>query len=444
MRLRVAVLSASFVVLLTSTLWAQGLPTVAPEDVGLSSDRLTRLEHVMQAYVDRGQISGAVTLVARRGGEAHIQAYGAADMGDSRPMEVDAIFRIASMTKPITSLAVMMLYEEGRFRLNDPVGMYLPELASLDVLEVTDSENGTFSRVPSQRPVTIRHLLTHTSGITYRFLGAAAFGPLYEQRLLSGLYGEAGIVDGLSEHTGTIEDLVTKLGSLPLLHQPGAAFSYGLNIDVLGRLVEVLSGLSFDEFLRTRIFEPLGIEDTYFYLPSAKSGRLAALYSPSPTGGIVEVEGTVDDGYLTFSATYSAGDRRTNFPGGAGLSSTARDYSRFLQMMLNGGELDGARLLSPTTVRLMTSNHIGELASSGPVPPGLGGFGLGFAIDGAPTAEGELGSEGVYGWGGIFNTLFWVDPEQHLIGIMMTQLLPNTTDIQDKFRIMTYQTIVER
>lgn len=252
MRLRAAVLSASFVALLTSTLGAQGLPTVAPEAVGLSSERLTRLEHVMQGYVDRGQISGAVTLVARRGGEAHIRAYGAADKGDGRPMEVDAIFRIASMTKPITSLAVMMLYEEGRFRLNDPVGMYLPELASLDVLEVTDSVNGTFSRIPSQRPVTIRHLLTHTSGITYRFLGAAAFGPRYEQRLLSGLYGEAGIADGLAEHTGTIEDLVTKLGSLPLLHQPGAAFSYGLNVDVLGRLVEVLSGLSFDEFLHTR------------------------------------------------------------------------------------------------------------------------------------------------------------------------------------------------
>jgi CubicO group peptidase (beta-lactamase class C family) len=215
-------------------------------------------------------------------------------------------------------------------------------------------------------------------------------------------------------------------------------------VDVLGRLVEVLSGLSFDEFLHTRIFEPLGMEDTYFYLPSAKSGRLAALYSPSPTGGIVEVEGTVDDGYLAFSATYSAGGQRTSFPGGAGLSSTARDYSRFLQMMLNGGELDGARLLSPTTVRLMTSNHTGDLQAFGRVQPGLGGFGLGFAIDGAPTAEGELGSEGIYRWEGFFNTLFWVDPEQDLIGIMMTQLFPNTTDIQDKFRIMTYQTIVER
>lgn len=237
---------------------------------------------------------------------------------------------------------------------------------------------------------------------------------------------------------------MTSLGSLPLLHEPGAAFSYGLNVDVLGRLVEVLSGLSFDRFLRTRIFDPLGMEDTYFYLPSAKSRRLAALYSPSPAGGIAETEGTVDDGYLTFSATYSAGDRRTNFSGGAGLSSTARDYSRFLQMMLNGGELDGARLLSPTTVRLMTSNHIGDLASTGPVPPGLGGFGLGFAIDAAPTYEGELGSQGTYQWRGLFNTMFWVDPEQDLIGIMMTQLFPNTTDIQDKFRIMTYQTIVER
>ena len=428
---------------LAPALWAQGLPSVAPEAVGLSPDRLTRLEQVIQGYVDRHQVSGAVTLIARRGSEAHLRAYGMADEADGRPMQTDAIFRIASMTKPISSVAVMMLYEEGRFRLNDPVSMYLPQLASLDVLHVTDTLTGAYDVVPSEASVTIRHLLTHTSGIGYRFLGSPTFAPSHEQRVLSGLYADAGIGDGLAEHAGTIEGLVTRLGQLPLMHQPGAAFTYGLNVDVLGRLVEVVSGMAYDEFLQSRIFEPLGMKDTYFYLPREKAGRLASLYSPS-SNGMMEVEGTVGDRYLTYSATYSTGEQRTYFPGGAGLASTARDYSRFLQMMLNGGELDGARLLSPITVELMTTDHIGNLPS-GRVPPGSDGFGLGFAVMASPSSTGDLlGSEGAYRWGGFFNTLFWVDPREELIGVLMTQVFPNTTDIQDKFRIMTYQSIVER
>ena len=358
-------------------------------------------------------------------------------------MQTDAIFRIASMTKPISSVAVMMLYEEGRFRLNDPVGMYLPELASLEVLHITDTVARVFERVASERPVTIRHLLTHTSGITYRFLGSPAFAPSPAQSLLSGLYADAGIGDGLAEHNGTIEGLVTRLGRLPLLHQPGAAFTYGLNVDVLGRLVEVVSGMSYDEFLRIRIFEPHEMEDTYFYVPSDKEGRLASLYAPSP-GGLAELEGTVADRYLTYSATYSAGEQRTYFPGGAGLASTTRDYSRFLQMILNGGELDGVRILSPVTVELMLSDHIGELPS-GVVAPGSGGFGLGFAVMESPSLVGDLlGSEGAVYWSGFFGTGFWVDPREELLGVLMIQMFPNGTDIQDKFRIMAYQSIVER
>ena len=443
MRFRVPLIAAFLTAVLAPALWAQGLATVSPEDVGLSTERLARLERVIQEYVDRGQIAGAVTLVARRGGEAHLRAYGMADQADATPMDTDAIFRIASMTKPITSVAVMMLYEEGLFRLNDPVGLYLPELSSLDVLELADTASEVYSRVPTERPVTIRHLLTHTSGITYRFLGSPLFAPSDGQRVLSGLYRDAGIADGLAEYAGTLEDLVTRLGDQPLMHQPGAAFSYGLSVDVLGRLVEVLSGTSFDAFLRTHIFEPLGMEDTYFYLPPDKAGRLASLYTPTANGGLSEVEGTVGDEYLTYSATYSEGDPRTYFPGGAGLSSTARDYSRLLQMLLNGGELDDVRLLSPVTVELMTSDHIGELPS-GRVQPGSGGFGLGFAISAPPSEVGELGSGGAYRWLGIFNTTFWVDPAEELIGVLMTQLFPNPTDIQDKFRIMTYQSIVER
>ena len=326
--------------ILATTGWAQGLPTVAPSDVGLSAKRLERLEEVVQGYVDANAVAGVVTLVARKGGQAHLQTYGM--RGAGTPMTADSIFRIASMTKPLTSVAVMMLYEEGRFKLNDPVGLYLPELASLDVL-IPKDDGGGFDRVAAQQPLTIRHLLTHSSGISYRFLGDMGASPV--QRVESELYGKAGIGDGLSEHDGTIEGLVTALGQLPLLHEPGAAFTYGLSTDVLGRLVEVVSGTTFDRFLRTRLFEPLEMSDTFFYVPAATSDRLSSLYTPNATGGLDEVGGTVEGEHLVYSATYSTGTPRTNFSGGAGLHSTIRDYSRFLQMLLNGGALDGVRIL---------------------------------------------------------------------------------------------------
>ena len=425
-----------------TTGWAQGLPTVAPADVGLSAARLARLERVVQSYVDDDAIAGAVTLVARKGGQAHVRAYGMADRDLDTPMTAEAIFRIASMTKPITSVAVMMLYEEGLFKLNDPIGQYLPALASLEVLEPSGDGDEAYRRVPAQRPVTIRHLLTHTSGIGYRFLGD--LGPTAQLRLLAELYGEAGIADGLAEHDGTIEELVTALGQLPLLHEPGAAFSYGLSDDVLGLLVEVVSGTTFDTFLRTRVFEPLGMVDTYFYVPDRKAHRVASLYTPNAARGLDEVEGTVAGEHLIYSSTYSTGEYRTYFAGGAGLSSTVHDYARFLQMLLNGGELDGVRLLSPVTVDLMTTDHIGDIPTGSIVQPGSAGFGLGFAVRGRPGADGEVGSEGAYYWSGFFNTTFWVDPKEELIGILMTQIFPTASDIQGKFRIMAYQAIVER
>ena len=428
--------------MVATTGWAQGLPAVAPSDVGLSEARLGRLEGVVQGYVDDQAIGGAVTLIARKGGQAHVRSYGMASRASGTPMRPDTIFRIASMTKPITSVAVMMLYEEGRFKLNDPVGQYLPALASLDVLTPGDGGDGPYRRVPARRPVTIRHLLTHTSGIGYRFLGD--LGASATQRVLSELYRDAGVADGLAEHDGTIEGLVTALGQLPLLHEPGAAFSYGLSDDVLGRLVEILSGVTFDAFLRTRLFEPLGMHDTYFYLSAAKADRLASLYAPNAAGGLDEVEGTVEGTHLIYSATYSTGEHRTNFSGGAGLSSTVYDYARFLQMLLNGGAIDGVRILSPVTVDLMTTDHIGDIPTGSVVQPGSAGFGLGFAIRGRPGADGEIGSEGAYYWSGFFNTTFWVDPTEELIGILMTQIFPSASDIQERFRIMAYQAIVER
>jgi CubicO group peptidase (beta-lactamase class C family) len=438
-RTRTLIASSLVGLLLATTGWAQGLASVAPSIVGLSEDRLDRLDAVVQGYVDRQAIAGAVTLVARRGRQAHIRAYGMADRGAGTEMRPDNIFRIASMTKPITSVAVLMLYEEGHFKLNDPIGQYLPALASLDVLAAT-GDGDTFERVPAARPITIRHLLTHTSGIGYRFLGDLGGTP--KLRALATLYGEAGVADGLAEHDGTIEDLVTKLGDLPLLHEPGDAFSYGLSDDVLGRLVEVVSGTTFDEFLRTRLFEPLGMDDTYFYIPNGKANRLASVYTPA-AGGISEVEGTVEGKHLVYSSTYSTGNQRRNFSGGAGLSSTAHDYARFLQMLLNGGMLDTTRVLSPMTVALMTTDHIGNIPVGSVVQPGSGGFGLGVAVRGTPGVDGELGSEGAYYWSGFFNTTFWVDPAEELIGVLMVQVFPGTSDIQERFRIMAYQTIVE-
>jgi CubicO group peptidase (beta-lactamase class C family) len=433
-------LTALLAGLIATTGWAQGLPTTAPSAVGLSDERLDRLEAVVQRYVDEQAIAGAVTLIARRGRQAHLQAYGMADRNDGTPMTADTIFRIASMTKPVTSVAVLMLYEEGHFKLNDPVGQYLPELASLDVLTAT-ADGTSFTRTAARQPMTIRHLLTHTSGIGYRFLGDLGGGA--KLRRLAELYGQAGIGDGLAEHDGTIEELVTALGTLPLLHEPGAAFSYGLSDDVLGRLVEVVSGVSFDEFLRTRLFEPLGMDDTSFYVPASKASRMAAVYTPT-SSGLTEVEGTVEGTHLVYSSTYSTGEPRRNFSGGAGLSSTAHDYVRFLQMLLNGGELGGARILSPMTVDLMTSNQIGDTPVGAIVQPGSAGFGLGVAIRGGPSVDGELGSAGAYYWSGFFNTVFWIDPREQLIGVLMTQVFPGTSDIQDKFRLMAYQAIVER
>ncbi|MDP6579501.1 MAG: serine hydrolase domain-containing protein [Vicinamibacterales bacterium] len=426
--------------LLPSIGWAQGLATVAPTSVGLSEERLDRLAAIVQGYVDDQAVAGAVTLVARRGGQAHIRAYGMADREAGTPMRPDNIFRIASMTKPVTSVAVLMLYEEGHFKLNDPIGQYLPALASLDVLTTSD-DGVTFTRVRAERPITIRHLLTHTSGIGYRFLGDLGGTP--KLGALAELYGEAGVADGLAEHDGTIEELVNRLGDLPLLHEPGAAFSYGLSDDVLGRLVEVVSGTTLDEFLRTRLFEPLGMDDTFFYIPNAKAGRLASVYTPGASG-IAKVDGAVEGTHLVYSSTYSTGNQRRNFSGGAGLSSTAHDYSRFLQMLLNGGTLDRARILSPMTVALMTTDHIGDVPVGSIVQPGSAGFGLGVAIRGDPGKDGELGSEGAYYWSGFFNTTFWVDPSEELIGLLMVQVFPGTSDIQERFRIMAYQAIAER
>ena len=406
---------------------ANGLARATPEGVGMSTERLKRIRAVAQSSVDEGRIAGAVTLVARKGKIAHLEAVGMSDKEAGQPMRTDTIFRIASMTKAVTSVAAMMLCEDGKLLPSDPVSNYIPEFKGAQVA-VPSEDKKSFTLVPAKSEITIRHLLTHTSGITYRFIGAEPWARLYK---------EAGIVDGLSETQGAIGDNIAKLAKLPLMHHPGERFSYGLNTDVLGRVVEAVSGMTLDEFFRKRIFEPLKMTDTHFALPVEKQSRLAAVYNQLP-GGIRKMGGQPDErGYLVYSATYPNQKPHTFYSGGAGLVSTITDYARFLQMLLNGGQLDGARLLSRKTVELMTVNHVGEMF-------GAQGFGLGFSVVRDLGKGNEPGSVGQYGWGGFFYTNFFVDPKEQMIGLIMTQLYPSGgVLLHERFRSLAYQAIVD-
>ncbi len=418
--------------LLATLAFAQGLPAGDPQALGFSADRLQRVEAAVSAAVEKGDIAGAVALAARRGKIVFSESFGMADIDDREPMQADTIFRIASMTKPITSLAVMMLFEEGHFLLSDPVSAYIPELGGLQVLT---SKSGDIETAPAVSDITIQQLLNHTSGISYRFISEG-----YRRETVARLYAEAGVSDGLSETEGDIADLSARLGDLPLLFEPGAEFAYGLSIDVLGHLVEVVSGMTLAEFFEQRIFKPLAMTDTHFYLDDRKAARLASVYTSAKDGSLRELgDETIVDHYLVYSATYPYSGSRSYHSGGAGLVSTAPDYIRFLQMFLNGGELDEVRLLSPTTVAMMTRNSIGALE----VEPGVK-FGLGFAVSEDPGLSGSPASVGAYFWGGFFNTQFFVDPDQELIGVIMTQRFPaDSGNIRQKFVNGIYQAIVE-
>ena len=404
----------------------QDLPTAPPAQLGLDTDRLERIVTLVEEAVDRQEVAGAVTLVARLGRVGHLEAVGWRDIERRAPMETDTLFRIASMTKAVTSAAAMQLYESGALMLDDPVSRYLPAFASVEVL----ASGGGLA--PPARPVTIRHLLTHTSGLSYRFLAPPQ---------LATRYIEAGITDGLAQAPGTVGEMVDRLATLPLLHQPGARFTYSLGVDVLGRVVEVVSGRSLADYMRDEIFEPLGMVDTGFFRDPAVADRYAAVYAPG-ADGLVEVPAdpvTSPDGRTVYSAGYPYDGPRTYHSGGAGLTSTISDYARFLLALLNGGELDGARILGRRTVQLMTRDHLAGLG----VPDTGQRFGLGFAISGDPGVTGGPRSEGAFGWLGFFNTVYWVDPEEQLVAIIMTQLYPNNQSrLTDRFEVAVYSAIV--
>ncbi len=390
--------------------------------------------------VARRQIAGGAALVARHGKVVYLATAGRRDVEAGLPLDEATIYRIASMTKPVTSVAVMMLCEEGKLGLDDPVSRHLPEFQAPTVLVAPDRTGGAGSTVAARREITIRDLLTHTSGLSYRFLDRPGLGALY---------ADAGVSDGLCEVPGTVADNVRRLARLPLLHQPGTAWEYGLSTDVLGRLVEVVSGRTLEDFFRERIFRPLRMEDTFFVVPEAKRQRLAALYTPGPEKAIRRVgPGKVEAGALVYSATYPTRDENTYFSGGAGLCSTIGDYARVLQMLLNRGELDGVRLLKPETVDLMTRNHIGDLRIAFPNHGDGFGYGFGVLTDRGKTEAfrravyDDVATVGTFSWGGIFNTYFWADPERQMIGILMTQVYPSDhLKLREEFKRLAYGAI---
>jgi len=402
---------------------AQDLPTAKPEAVGLSSERLERIGATVQRSIDDKRIAGAVTLVVRHGHVAWYKAQGMMDREAGKAMRPDAMFRICSMTKPITSVAVMILYEEGRFLLDDPVSKYLPEFKNPKVL--VKPASGEPYTIPASKEITIRDLLRHTSGITYNW--NEDLGPMYEK---------AGVASGLLQYDGTIGDSVKHLAGLPLLFNPGDRFEYSLGVDVLGRLVEVVSGMPLDEFFRTRIFEPLGMKDTYFFPPENKLERLATAYTYYPGKGLNRFPDTpIREGSFVYSADYPTRGPKKLFSGGAGLVSTATDYARLCQMMLDGGKAGNTRLLSRKSVELMTSDTLGKISPDQ-------GFGLGFGIAGVKAPLSELGSVGEYNWGGFFYTSFSIDPKEQMIVIFMAQLHPEGgLTLNQQVHTLAYQAI---
>ena len=401
------------------------LTPAAPEAAEMSSDRLGRIDHVIKEYVDKKWANGVVALIVRNGKIVYYKSFGYDDIDARKPMQKDGIFRIASQTKAITSVAVMILYEEGKFLLDDPISKYIPEFRHPTVLDKFNAQDTTYTTVPAKREITIRDLLTHTSGIDYAQIGSKESNAIYYKN---------GITAGIGLDSLILGDAMKKLGGLPLLHQPGEKWTYGLSIDLLGYLVEVVSGMPLNEFFKKRIFDPLGMKDTFFYLPQEKQSRLVNLYDVDSTGALVKspeyfnYNGEMNVNYPKTKGTY--------FSGGGGLSSPIMDYAVFLQMLLNNGTYNGKRILSRNSVRMMTMNQIGDLSL------GAYKFGLGFEITTQKASALLPVQEGAFSWGGAFSTTYWADPKEKIVGLIYKQLWGDQHgELADKFRVLVYQAI---
>lgn len=396
-------------------------------EVGFSAERLQRIDERLNEWVNKGWMQGSTAMIIRNGKVVYHKAVGYSDLEAKVPMKKDDIFRIASQTKAVTSVAIMILFEEGKLLLDDPVSKYLPAFKNQQVLASFNEKDTTYTTVPSKREITIRQLLTHTSGIGYAQIGS---------KEANAIYAKANISSGVGIMNDDLLSAMNRLAKLPLMHQPGEKWTYGLNTDLLGCLVEQISGKTLDQFFKERIFDPLGMKDTYFTIPAAKRGRLVKLYQELPGGKLEESKGKILNGinitpdYPLLGSTY--------YSGGAGLSSTIEDYAIFLQMLLNGGVYNGQRILSRNAVRMMTMNQIGEVTYGS----GFDKFGLGFSVITQGGSARTPANEGTFAWGGAFATSYWVDPKEKMVYLFYRQL-QNTTkgEMVEKFRALVYQAI---
>lgn len=422
-QLRSTLVFAAASLMLATQASAQDLSFDSPESVGMSSERLERIAPVLQQYVDNGELVGVVSMLARRGEVVHFEEFGALNKNTGQALESDSIFRIYSMTKPITTLAVMMLYEEGKLQLNDPVARYLPAFSDVRVA----GPGG--SMVPPQRPMTIQMLMTHSAGLTYGVFGDTMIDRQYR--------------DNSVMTSPDLDVFIERLGQIPLQYQPGTRFHYSVATDVLGAVVEAVSGQSLGEFFQERIFGPLEMDDTFFQVPADKLNRFGTNHTFDPQSGQLVVSDAPGSSNFV--------NRQTFESGGGGLLSTAEDYMKFSQMVLNGGELDGVRIIGNKTLEYMTQNHLpgifGDNGAHAPdTLPGFvngTGFGLGFAVIEDPTAAGGIGSKGEYYWGGAAGTIFWIDPVEELIGVVMIQHMNVQVPLRATFKALAYGAIVD-
>jgi CubicO group peptidase (beta-lactamase class C family) len=404
---------------------AQTITDNGAEAAGFSGERLKRMDIAMNDWVEKGYMNGGAALIIRDGKIAYHKAIGYNDLDTKEPLQKDGIFRIASQTKAITSVAIMILFDEGKLLLTDPVSQYIPSFKKQSVLVKFNPADTSYTTVPASREVTIKDLLTHTSGLGYAQIGS---------KEANAIYAKHDITAGLGVKNKTLLEAMTKLGELPLMHQPGEKFTYGLNNDVLGCMVEIISGMSLDEFFKTKIFEPLGMKDTYFNIPASKAKRLVNLYTEKSPGVLVKA----DAGMLNSAAASNYPlVPHTYYSGGAGLSSTLYDYGIFLQMLLNNGEYNGKRILGKNTVRMMITNQIDDVnyANSNK-------FGLGFQLVTEKSSGQTPAQVGTFNWGGAFATSYWVDPKEKIVMLFYRQLQARSrNDVVEKFRALTYQAI---
>lgn len=421
-----------WVVLLAFSVQAQSLVKEAPQKAavlqvaspaaaGISAQKLAKIDGLIQEYVQKGWIAGATAFIAKDGKIIYYKGLGYDDIDTKKPLAKDAIFRIASQTKAITSVGIMMLIEEGKLNLDDPVSKFIPEFKNPRVLLSYNAADTTYTTVPARKEITIRELLTHTSGIGYAQIGSPQ---------MTAIYAKAGVVGGIGVDNILLGDKIKVLGGLPLFHQPGEKWTYGLNTDVLGYVIEVVSGKNLDQFFRQRIFEPLGMKDTYFYLPPAKRSRLAQLYTEDENGRVIKPPHVVNingNFYPDFPAREG-----TYFSGGGGLSSTAYDYGIFMQMLLNGGTYNGKRLLSESSIRQMTTNQVGDLWAEKK-------FGLGFELATEESKNLTPLSPGSFYWGGMFSSSYWIDPKEKIIAQLYLQQYPQShREVHDRFKTLVY------